>query len=143
MTSVVDVETGEVIDVPSTELESRAQIRSLDALHAERRQLLNILAPLQALHGAGDLWDAKRKQLLEALKVRVRLRLLEQGQRVTEGLVDSMAYAEQQYADFIDQGERDRIEYITLRNRYNEIEEQIRDREFSLLAYNSEIKLTR
>jgi hypothetical protein len=143
MTAVVDVETGEVMEIPSTELEGRAGIRSLDALHAERRQLLNILAPLQALHGAGDLWDAKRKQLLEALKVRQRLTLLEQGQKVTEGLVDAMAYADAQYATFLDQGERDRIEYITLRNRYNEIEEQIRDREFSLLAYNSEIKLAR
>lgn len=131
------------VAIESTELEGRAGLRSLDALHAERRQLLTILAPLKALHGPGDLWDAKRKQMLEAMKVRHRLKLLEGGQKVTEGLVDSLAYADEQYLNFIDQGERDRIEYITLQNRYNEIEEQIRDREFSLLAYNAEIKLAR
>ena len=140
MSTLADAD-GVVIE--STELESRAGIRSLDALHAERRQLLTVLAPLKALHGPGDLWDAKRKQMLEALKVRHRLKLLEQGQKVTEGLVDSMAYADQQYLSFIDQGERDRIEYITLQNRYNELEELIRDRELAMLCYNSEVKLTR
>lgn len=142
--TVVDVTTGEVLDeIAGTELEGRANIRSLEALHTQRRQLLITLAPLKALHGPGDLWDSKRKQLLEALKVRQRLALLEQGQKVTEGLVDAMAYADEQYARFLDQGESARIDYITQQNQLHEIEELIRDREFSLLAYNSECKLAR
>lgn len=143
MTSVVDVETGEVLEFEGSPLEERAGIASLDGLHAERRQLLNILAPLKALHGPGDLWDSRRKQMLEALKVRKRLELLETNQKVTEGLVDSLAYADEQYLRFLDQGERDRIEYITMQNQLNEIEEKIRDREVSLLVYNSEVKLAR
>src|SRR5690242_6584527 len=112
MTAVVDL-NGEVLqEIEGSALETRAGIASLDALHAQRRQLLITLAPLKALHGPGDLWDSKRKQLLEALKVRQRLTLLEQGQKVTEGLVDAMAYADEQYLRFVDQGIADRIDYI-------------------------------
>jgi len=140
MTTYADAD-GVVIE--GSPLEERAGVDVLDALHAQRRQLLITLAPLKALHGPGDLWDSKRKQMLEALKVRWRLKLMETGQKITDATVDAAAYADEQYERFIDQGERDRVDYITQQNRLNEIDERIRNREVSLLVYNSECKLAR
>jgi hypothetical protein len=124
-------------------VEDRAQVASLGDLHARRRALLATLNPLKALHGHNGIWDDKRKQLLEACKIRARMLLTEQGQKVTEDRVEAMGYADEQYAAFIDTGITARIEYLTLANELTEIEEMIRDRELCLLVYNSEVKLDR
>jgi hypothetical protein len=124
-------------------LESRAEIDSLGDLHARRRTLLIQLAPLKALHGHNGLYDDKRKQMVEACKVRARLSLTEQQQKATDAAVESMAYADGQYARFIDDGISARIDYINMQNEYDEIMERIRNRELALLAYNSEVKLAR
>jgi hypothetical protein len=124
-------------------VEDRAQVAALGDLHARRRTLLTTLAPLKALHGHGGLYDDKRKQLLEACKIRARMTLTDAGQKITEGMVDAMAYADEQYAAFIDSGITARIDYLTLANELTEIEELIRDRELCLLVYNSEVKLDR
>jgi hypothetical protein len=125
------------------EVESRAEVLPLGDLHARRRALLVALAPLKALHGHGGLFDDKRKQMLEAMKVKARMALTDIGQKTTEGMIDAMAYADEQYARFIDQGITDRIEYLHLANELSEIEELIRDRELGLLVYNAELKLSR
>ncbi len=125
------------------EIEERAQVDPLGVLHARRRQLLVTLAPLKALHGHNGIWDDKRKQLLESMKVQARMALMESGQKVTEGAVESMAYADELYARFIDNGISARIEYLTLQNEYDELAERIRSREIELLAYNGELKLAR
>ena len=127
----------------SRAVEERAQIESLETLHAERRTLLVQLAPLKALHGHNGLWDDKRKQYLEARKIESRRALLETGNKPTEAMVDAMAYGSEQYESFLDAGVTARIEYIRLANELSEIEERIRSREIELLAYNSEIRLAR
>lgn len=132
--------------LPSDELraiEARAEVDSLGDLHARRRTLLVNLNPLKALHGHNGIWDDKRKQMLESMKVQARMALMESGQKVTEGAVESMAYADEMYARFIDNGISARIEYLTLQNEYDEIAERIRSREIELLAYNGELKLAR
>jgi hypothetical protein len=125
------------------DVEGRAEVLPLGDLHARRRALLVPLAPLKALHGHGGLFDDKRKQMLEAMKVKARMALTDAGQKTTEGMIDAMAYADEQYARFIDQGITDRIEYLNLANELTEIEELIRDRELGLLVYNAELKLSR
>lgn len=126
-----------------TTLEDRAQVDALGDLHARRRALLVTLAPLKALHGHNGIWDDKRKALLEAMKVKARMALTEAGQKATEGMVDAMAYADEQYASFIDDGIAARIDFINQQNELSEIEERIRSREIELLCYNSEAKLAR
>ena len=125
------------------ELEQRAGVDSLGDLHARRRTLLAQLGPLKALHGHNGLWDNKRKQMLEAIKVRVRMTLEADGKKGTDAAVDALAHADEQYARFIDAGITDRIDYLTLQNEADEIAERIRSREIELLAYNSEVKLAR
>lgn len=137
-----DPETGEVLG-EATALEQRAELIPLEALHAARRQLLITLAPLKALHGHGGIWDDRRKAFVEALRIRALARLTSEGGKTTEKVVEAEAYGDPQYIAFLDQAERDKIEYIVQSNKLTEIEEKIRDREFSLLAYNSEIKLAR
>lgn len=124
-------------------VEDRADVLPLGDLHARRRALLGTLNPLKALHGHNGVWDDKRKQLLEACKIRARMQLAEQQQKATEAMVEAMGYADPQYAAFIDSGIAERIEYLTLANELTEIEELIRDRELCLLVYNSEVKLDR
>jgi hypothetical protein len=126
-----------------TPLEARADLPSLEGLHVERRKLLPEYARLRALHGTSGKWDAKRKALLEALKIRARMTATKAGEKVTEGYVDALAHADEQYEKFIDQSIADATRYVELETEISEIEERIRDREISLLAYNSEIKLAR
>ena len=124
-----------------TDLEARADIDSLLHLHAERRALLPVYAQLRALHGPNGKWDAKRKQLLEATKIRARMVCQQKQEKVTEGLVDAMAHADEQYVEFIDQGIAGATRYVEMETAISEIEERIRGREFALLAYNAETRL--
>jgi hypothetical protein len=125
------------------EIEARAGVDALGDLHARRRQLLITLAPLKALHGHNGVWDDKRKQMLESMKVKARMALTEAGQKTTEGMIDAMAYGDELYERFLDQGVTDRIAYITQQNELDEITERIRSRELELLTYNAEVKLAR
>src|SRR5689334_3588344 len=68
-------------------VEDRAQVASLGDLQQRRRTLLSTLAPLKALHGHNGIWDDKRKQLLEACKIRARMSLADAGQKATEAMV--------------------------------------------------------
>ena len=124
-------------------IEERAEVDALGDLQQRRRALLTQLAPLKALHGHNGVWDNKRKQMLEAIKVRVRMALDAAGKKATDSGVDALAHADEQYARFIDAGIEDRIQYIVLQNEADEIAERIRSREIELLAYNGELKLAR
>jgi hypothetical protein len=127
-----------------TELEARAQTRSLDALHHERRVLLEQLAPLKALHGHNGMFDDKRKQMLEAMKVKHRISFqTATGQRPTDAAIEALAYDDKSYLEFIDAGISARIDYIRMQNELDEINEKIRSREIELLAYNSELRLAK
>lgn len=126
-----------------TALESRAEVDSLEDLHARRRHLLVQLAPLKALHGPFGTWDAKRKQLLEGLKVRHRMQLAAENTKATEGLIDALAHADPQYERFLDESTAAKAEYLTLDNELTEIAERIEGRNAALYAYSAEIKLGR
>jgi hypothetical protein len=124
-------------------VEQRAEVECLGDLQKRRRDLLVNLAPLKALHGHNGIWDNKRKALLEAMKVKARMRLNEAGQKATDPTVEALAYADEQYAAFVDDGIAARIDYITLQNEYDELQERIESRQTELLVYNSEVKLAR
>jgi hypothetical protein len=124
-------------------LESRAEIDSLEDLHARRRHLLVQLAPLKALHGPFGTWDAKRKQILEALKIRHRVELQAKQEKTTEGLIDALAHADPQYERFLDESTAAKAEYLTLDNELTEIAERIEGRNAALYAYSSEVRLGR
>lgn len=124
-------------------LEARAEVDSLEALHNERRQLMLTLAPLKAVHGPFGLFDHRRKSMVEAMKVKARLRLSQMGTKATEAMIDAEGHEDAQYVQFLDQMERDKIAYLHQQTQLDEIDEKIRSREIEIMAYNSELKLGR
>lgn len=124
-----------------TALEDRADVASLEALHAERRTLLKEYARLKALHGPNGKWDAKRKAMLEAMKIRARMELTERGEKITEDKVDAYGHADEQYVAFVDRGIEDATRFVELDNQITEIEERIRNREIALSVYGKEVSL--
>lgn len=126
-----------------TALESRASLESLESLHQQRRQLLPEYAKLAALHGIGGKWDARRKQYLEAAKIRCRAEASASNSKVTEAYVDALAHADEGYGRLVDEGIASATRYFELRTLMDEIEEKIKNRELSMLAYNAETRLAR
>jgi hypothetical protein len=124
-------------------IEERAEVDALGDLHQRRRTLLDQLAPLKALHGPFGVFDDRRKQLCETLKIRARAELTAQGVRVTEAAVDAHAYADPQYETLLDEAVTARIEYLKLENQLSELNERIRSRELELNVYAAEVRLAR
>lgn len=131
-----------VVVADQTPLETRAGIDSLDVLHHKRRAVLEQLAPLKALHGPFGLWDARRKQMLEALKIRALHSLTQANEKTPEWRIDAEAHADEQYAALLDRAEADKVAYLNLDNELSEIEERIRSREAELYAYAREARLS-
>lgn len=129
-----------------TALESRAEVDSLGDLHARRRQLMTQLAPLQALYGAFGLWDSRRKQLLESLKVRARMELSASGddkKKPPEAQIDAAAHADPQYERFLDDSYDAKVQFINLDTELSEIQERIRNRELAIMAFTAECRMAR
>jgi hypothetical protein len=124
-----------------TALEERSSIESLEHLHAERRKLLPEYAQLRALHGTSGKWDAKRKALLEAMKIKARMEMNSRQEKVTEGAVDALAHADEQYVAFIDRSIEDATRFVVVETEVQEIEELIRNREIALSVYGKEVTL--
>lgn len=125
-------------------LESRAEVDALGDLHARRRAIMRNLAPLKALYGSFGLWDARRKQLIEAYKVKARMRLTTpDGKKPTETQIDAEAHADPEYERFLDNSLSARIDFLNMETELAEIEERVRSRELALMAYSAELRLAR
>lgn len=124
-------------------LEAKVGTDPLDALHHARRALIEQIAPLRALHGPYGLFDDRRKQLLEACKIRARMALSKDGAKCTEGMVEAAAYDDAEYERLLDEGYASRIDYIRLENEITEINEKIRSRELEIVAFSAEARLAR
>jgi hypothetical protein len=138
--------TGTETALPPDEVravEGRAEVECLGDLHAQRRLVLDVLAPLKALHGPFGLFDDRRKQVAESLKIRARMTLTEQGVKVTEAAVDAHAYADPQYETLLDEAVLAKVEYLKLENQLSELNERIRSRELELSVYAAEVRLAR
>lgn len=122
-------------------LEDRADVASLEGLHAERRKLLPEYAKLRALHGTFGKWDARRKAMLEAMKIKARDEMTRNGEKITDAAVDARGHADDTYIAFIDRGIEDATRYVELETQISEIEERIRNREIALSVYGKEVSL--
>ncbi len=90
------------------------------------------LKALRALHGKGGKWDAKRKAMLEATKIRARMEAMKAGEKVTESYIDTLGHADSQYSDFIEQGIAGGIRLVELETLHAEIQERIESRKAEL-----------
>jgi len=127
-----------------TALESRADVQSLDYLHAKRRRIVAELAPLAALFEGGQspLADAKRKQH-RALVSRDLLLNMQgpKGKEPSETALERMANAHPRHVAFVELLESKRTRYGELMNAKMEVNEQIRNREHCLTCYAAEARL--
>lgn len=127
-----------------TPLESRAETFSLEALQQRRRDLLDANGRLIALYGSFGHADDFRKQRAELLKVKYRMALTAgRAKPPSVDEVEAAAYGSDEYAQHLDTALAEKIEYLRVQSELDDIAEQIRSREIELLAYNSELKLSR
>jgi hypothetical protein len=126
-----------------SELESRAELESLEGLQAERRLLIEQNAGLMARYGSFGMHDDFRKRYVEAQKIRARMDLAKEGAKVTESMVDAHAYGSEAYEKFLDSAYEEKVAYLKVQARIDEINERIRSRELAMLSYNAELKLAR
>lgn len=126
-----------------TPLEQRAELDSLEDLHVQRRQLLPEYAVLRALHGPSGKWDARRKAMLSAIKVAIRIDAATRQEKMTEAAIDDAAHADAQYLSVVDQGIVGHTRYIELDTQVSELQERIDNRTSSMYAYGKEAGLGR
>ena len=126
-----------------TALESRAETDSLEALQRDRKRIVTENARLIALHGPFGLFDARRKQFLEAQKVKARMAMQAAGAKITDGAVESEAYGSADYRRFLDQALDDKIAWLNVERELSEIAEKIKNRESAIYAYGQEARLAR
>lgn len=124
-------------------MESRAEVDSLEDLQRRRRKLVTENARLIALYGPFGLFDARRKQYVEAQKVVARQALLAAGQKATDSGVESEAYGSEAYQSFLDRSLDDRVVYLLVETELSEIAEKIKNRESALFLYGQEVRLAR
>lgn len=140
--TIEDIEPHEIAASERTDLEVRANVLSLDELHARRRLLMERNARLFALYGNFGHYDDHRKRMVEALKVKARMELSHGAEKKPpEAAIDAAAYGSEEYGAFIDNALGEKIEYLRIATEIGEIEELIRSRELELTAYSREITL--
>lgn len=128
---------------PRKDMEIRAEVEGLGALHDQRRQLAIEYLPLKALYGHDGCWDARRKQMVEAAKIHARDVCEKAGTKVTEGLVDAMAHGSDSYVAFITNSIEQRTRFLELDLAWREIEERIKSREIEIMYAAAEARLGR
>jgi hypothetical protein len=134
-------------DTAETDLEGRARVESLDALHARRRAKVEEYAPLAARFkggsGMGSSSDAARKRHRALIMQKL---LIEMGSpkgkdAPSETALERMANAHVDHIAFCDNLEMEYVKFIVLENEINELNERVRSREVELRCYNAEIGL--
>lgn len=137
--------------VPDTDnaLESRADVESLEAMHAERRALLPRFSELAAKFKGGNSAsaDTKRKQHRALVSKRILAEWKENAKpdakEPSETALERMANADVEHIAFVEKLEREFTEYVLLEYRITEIQERIRNRETCLNVYNAELRMAR
>jgi hypothetical protein len=94
----------------------------LDELLAELDATEDEWADGWALYGPGGLLDDQRKALLDATAMELREMMKAQGGKVTDGLIDEMAHADERYKKFLDEHVIKRAEWIRLDKKRDRIE---------------------
>jgi hypothetical protein len=129
----------------STALESRADIRNLDALQDKRRNLIRDYAPLAAKFRGGAIAgsDAARKRHRALVAKSILAEKYTDGKEPSEAALERMANADIRHIDFCESLEASFIKFVVLENDIADVTEQIRDREECLRAYRAELGLGR
>jgi hypothetical protein len=108
-----------------SDLERRVEIEPIQALLAERRELIAELAPLRAKYGAGGTWDALRKIEVATCAHLARLEAAKSGTKVTESFLEETAHSSDRYADFVATATAERIRWVILEAQVEAVDARI------------------
>lgn len=106
-------------------IENRIGIDPIDALIAERDELVRQAAPLYAVYGPHGTAEHRRKVALATAELQVRADLSASGEKATEGKVDAMARTHPTYLGFLDQMELGRAEWLVTETQIQAITDRI------------------
>lgn len=126
-----------------TDLEERAGIPSLEALHAERREIIDHLSPLLRLYGSGgDRAEAKRRQHRDVIAKLIRSEI-PGGVDLPQNRVESMANSDRRHLAFCDTLDQQFIDYQRWATALKEADERIDARRSDQSFVKSEMGLNR
>ncbi len=128
-----------------TALEERAEIRSLEALQADRRVLVAEYAPLAAKFKGGTTAgaDSARKRHRAGIAKLILADWPKGDKEPSEAALERMANADDRHIDFCEKLENQFAKFLVLENDIADITDQIRDREESLRVFRAELGLAR
>lgn len=116
-------------------------IPSLEALHAERREIIKKLAPLKFLYGGNrDQEDAERKRHRNVIE-RLLREELPGGSDIAQNRMESLANSDQRHIDFCNTLKEGFIEYMHWETCLKEIDEQLSAREYESRYLTKELGL--
>lgn len=103
---------------------------SLEQLHAQRREIIKMLAPLKLLHGSGgDRADAKRRQHRDVIGKLLRQELPD-GKDAPQNRIEALANSDPRHKEYCDYLDKTFIEHEYWENCRKEIDELITAREY-------------
>lgn len=126
------------LDAAPTDLEERVGVESLEVLHAERRVIIEKLAPLELLFGSGgDRWTAIRRQHRDG----IAKRLLVENAGLSDKKLETMANADPQHKAFCESTEAKYTDYMKWKTALSEVEERIDSRKAEMYHVAAEARL--
>lgn len=109
------------------EFEGKASVESLEELHQQRRDIIELLAPLELLFGSGgDRWTAMRRQHRDGI---AKLILDEPGNSgLAANRLEVLANGDPRHEKFVKDTEAKYPRYMMLKISLTEVEERIESR---------------
>jgi hypothetical protein len=102
--------------IPFTSTEVAAEVESLEQLITEHRTLSRICSDLHGKYGPYGTADDIRKSEVMRIREVIRDAKTEAGEKVTEAMLDSMAYADANYRELLDTMTKEREKYFLAAN---------------------------
>lgn len=108
------------------EFEGRASVESLEELHQQRRDIIELLAPLELLFGSGgDRWTATRRQHRDGIAKTI---LAESKTEIAQNRLELLANGDPRHKKFVEDTEAKYPTYMMLKTSLTEIEERVESR---------------
>lgn len=129
------------LDAAPTDLELRANVESLEQLHAERREIIKKLAPLALLYGSGgDRAEAQRRQHRDVIGKMLREELPD-GKDLAQNRIEALANSDSRHLQFCEELKDRYIEYRHWEIALQEVQERIEDRKAAMYYLSNEARL--
>lgn len=119
------------------DFEETVGVDPIDVLQADRRAVIEELAPLRAKYGPGGTWDARRKAFRSAVANEIAMRLVaERSKAPSETELERLAAGDERVLRWLDDVEQEMARYHLLEDHAQSMTELI-NRGQAILRYAS------